>query len=334
MRRNLILLLVAACGHTSKVASPPITDPKPAAESPSDAGSPKSAESKPADAKPAAPEPIDIPLASGKTSYKLVSSGKGAKSVVKIDAKAGTKQALELAIDFAGKQVAPPELGGPQEDVAPTLVLASELEAGEADKDGVKFKLTFTGVDAKDRPGAKATKDQFKTELGILIGTVLAGSVSASGQIANTTLHVDKPTDKTMAALELVRISMMPLWPVLPTEAIGTGAKWRVTSTYTIADRLEATRTTDYEVVSHKGSAWELKAATKISGVAQTIKDTKFEKISGAGSFQGTLTDGVFAPTSTTKVTTDFTAHVTGPDAKVATITFHLDQAFAVAAKP
>lgn len=302
-----------------------MADPAPVAESKPEAAP---------EAKPAEPEPIDIPLATGKTTYKLVSAGKGAKTVAKIDAKAGAKQSLELAIDFSGRQVAPETLGGTQEDVAPTLVLASELEAGETDKDGVKFKLTFNGVDAKDRAGAKATKEQFKSELGILAGTVLAGSVSANGQLANLSLHVDKPTDKTLAALELIRISMMPMWPVLPTEAIGTGAKWRVTSTYTIADRLEATRTTDYEVVSRKGATWVLKASTKVSGETQTIKDTKFENIGGSGSFQGTLSEGVFVPTSTTKLTTDFTAHVTGPDAKVAAVKFHLDQALAVAAKP
>lgn len=286
------------------------------------------------EAKPAEPEPVDIQLAADKTSYKLLSSGRGKKEVLKIDAQAGTKQGLELSIDFAGKQVAPQNLGGTQEDVAPTLVLASELETGETDKDGVKFKLTFTGVDAKDRPGAKATKDQFKSDVAVLAGTVLAGSVSPSGQLANLSLHVDKPTDKTLAALELVRISLMPMWPVLPTEAIGVGAKWRVTSTYTIADRLEATRTANYEVVSRKGSTWVLKASTKISGNSQTIKDTTFEKIGGTGSFEGTLSDGVFVPTSTTTLKTDFTANVKGPDEKVVPVAIHLDQALAVAAKP
>lgn len=329
MRRYLLLTLVAACGHSAKPTTAPIVDPAPVADSKPEASSDKSPDSKPAVA-----DPIDVPIGAGKTSYKLISGGKGPKAQLKIDAKTGAKQVLDLAIDFAGKQVAPKELGGTQEEVAPTLVLASELEVGESDGDGRKFTLTVTGVDANDRPGAKTTKDKFKTELGILIGTVLGGSVSSSGQLANMTLHVEKPTDKTMAALELVRISLMPMWPVLPTEAIGVGAKWRTTSTYTIADRLQATRTTDYQVVSRKGSAWELKASTKISGEPQTIQDTKFEKIGGSGSFQGTLSEGVFTPTSSTKMTTDFTAHVNGPDSKVATIEFHLDQSLAVTAKP
>ena len=292
---------------------------------------------------PKDPDPIDVPLAFGKASYKLASAGKGQKAVIKIGTTAGTKQQLELALDFAGKQVAPAELGGTQEDVAPTLVLASDLEVGAVDTDGAKWKVTFTGIDARDRAGSKATKDQFKAELGVLAGVQLSGAVSPSGQVSNVSLHVQKPTDKTMAALELVRISMMPMWPVVPTEAIGVGAKWTVTTSYTIADRIEATQTTDYELVSHKGPTWVLKGKTKLAGKEQTIKETKFGKIAGDGGVDVTLTDGAFVPQSATKLTNDFTASVgDSTDPKKATdpkdktkkddtsVQFHLEQGLAV----
>lgn len=292
---------------------------------------------------PKVPDPIDVPLAFGKSTYKLASAGKGQKAVIKIGTTAGTKQQLELAVDFAGKQVAPAELGGTQEDVAPTLVLASDLEVGAVDADGAKWKVTFTSVDARDRAGSKATKDQFKAQLGVLAGVQLSGAVSPSGQLSNVSLHVDKPTDQTMAALELVRISMMPMWPVVPTEAIGVGAKWTVTTPYTIADRIEATQTTAYELVSHKGSTWLLKGKTKLTGKEQTIKETKFGKIAGDGVVEVTLTDGAFVPQSTTKLTNDFTASVgASTDPKTATdpkdktkkedtsVQFHLEQGLTV----
>jgi hypothetical protein len=332
MRRTLIALLVttaaASCGHPAKSTTPPPTLPEdkkpdaaPVAEAPKPAPPPKD------------PDPIDVPLAMGKATYKLASAGKGQKAVIKIGAAQGTKQQLELALDFAGKQVAPADLGGEQSDVAPTLVLASALEVGAADPDGSRFKVTFTGVDARDRAGAKATKDQFKTELAVLAGVELSGAVSATGQQSNLSLHVAKPTDKTMAALELVRISMMPLWPIVPTEAIGVGAKWTVTTTYTIADRIEATQTTDYEVVSHKGPAWVLKGKTKLEGKEQTIKETKFEKIGGSGGVDVTLTEGTFVPQSSTKLANDFTASVPSGDAKDSkptSVSFHLEQGLAV----
>lgn len=329
MRRTLIALLIAgfgaACGGPAKPTTPPPTlpedkkpEPAPVAEAPKPTPPPKD------------PDPIDVPITTGKATYKLASAGKGQKAVIKIGGTQGAKQQLELAVDFAGKQIAPQDLGGTQEDVAPTLVLASDLEVGDVDKDGAKFKVTFTGVDARDRAGSKATKEQFKKSLDVLAGVQLSGQVAPSGQLSNLSLHVQKPNDQTMAALELVRISLMPMWPIVPTEAIGVGAKWTVTTTTSIADRIEATQTTDYEVVSHKGNAWVLKGKTKLDGKDQQIKDTKFEKIAGTGGVDMTLTDGAFVPQSAAKVSNDFTASVMA-DSKPASVQFHLEQGFAVA---
>jgi hypothetical protein len=340
MRRTLTLfVLVAGCGHPAKSTTPPppLTDPAPVDPVASPAGEPTPAP-KPAPP-PKDPDPVDVPLATAAATYKLVTPGKGAKTVLKVGSATGTKQTIALAVDFAGKQIAPAEAGGTQEDVAPTLVLACDLEVGEASADGTKFQLAITGVDARDRPGAKATSDQFKTELGVLAGTKMSGTVSPSGQVSNLSLHVDKPTEKTMAALELIRISMMPMWPVLPTEAIGVGAKWQTTADYTIADRIKTKQTTTFEVAAHKGTAWTIKATTKIKGDDQKIGETNFEKIGGTGSFEGTLTDGVFVPVTTTKLVTDFTASLatppttTDPHPKPTAVQFHLDQALAVTPK-
>jgi hypothetical protein len=329
MRRTLIALLIAACsaacGGPAKPTTPPPTlpedkkpEPAPVAEAPKPTPPPKD------------PDPIDVPITMGKSTYKLASAGKGQKAVIKIGGTQGAKQQLELAVDFAGKQVAPADLGGTQEDVAPTLVLASDLEVGDVDKDGAKFKVTFTGVDARDRAGAKQTKEKFKQQLDGLAGVQLSGQVAPSGQMSNVSLHVQKPNDPTMAALELVRISLMPMWPIVPTEAIGVGAKWTVTTTTSIADRIEATQTIDYEVVSHKGNAWVLKGKTKLGGKDQTIKDTKFEKIAGTGGVDMTLSDGAFVPQSASKVVNDFTASVMAGTTP-ASVQFHLEQGFAVA---
>jgi hypothetical protein len=342
MRRTLIALLVASaasCGGPAKPTTPPPTLPDdkkpevvaPVAEAPKPAPPPKD------------PDPIDVPLVYGKATYKLASTGKGQKAVIKIGSAAETKQQLELAVDFAGKQVAPVELGGTQQDVAPTLLLGSDLEVAAADADSTKWKITFINIDARDRPGAKSTKDQFKAELGVLAGVTLSGAVSPSGQLSNVSLHVPKPDPKTMFALELVRISMMPMWPIVPTEAIGVGAKWTVTAPYMIADRFEATQTTDFELVSHKGPTWVLKGKTKLAGKEQTIKETKYGKIAGDGGIDLTLTDGAFVPQSATKLTNEFTASNGGStDPKKATdpndktkkddpsVQFHLEQALAV----
>ena len=336
MRRTLIALLISSaassCGGSPKPTTPPpqLPDDK----KPDVVAAPEPAKPVPP---PKDPDPIDVPLELGTALYKLTSSGKGTKAVIKIAATTGMTQQVELALDFAGKQIAPAELGGTQEDVAPTLVLASDVVVGDVGADGSKFKVTVTGIDARDRKGAKATKDQFKSELAVLTGIQMSGSVSPSGQISGMSLHVQKPTPTTMAALELIKISMMPMWPLVPNEAIGVGAKWTVTTPYVIANQIKATQITDYEVVSHKGTAWVIKGKTKLNGDDQTVKENRFEKIGGSGGVDVTLSDGVFMPTSATTLVNDFSTSVaTGQDPKDKTkktlVQFHLEQGLAVGA--
>ena len=336
MRRPLIALLIssaaASCGGPSKPTTPPPQLPED--KKPDVVAAPEPAKPAPP---PKDPDPIDVPLELGSSSYKLASAGKGTKTVIKIAATTGMTQQIELALDFAGKQIAPAELGGTQEDVAPTLVLASNVVVGDVGADGSKFKVTVTGIDARDRKGAKATKDQFKSELGILNGIQMSGAVSPSGQISGMSLHVDKPTANTMAALELIKISMMPMWPLVPTEPIGVGAKWTVTTPYVIANQIKATQVTAYEVVSHTGVAWVIKGKTKLNGDDQTVKENKFEKIGGSGGVEVTLTDGVFMPTSATTLVNDFSTSVAaGQDpkdkGKKTLVQFHLEQGLAVGA--
>lgn len=317
MRTILIALLVAACGGPSKPTTPPPQlpedkKPEPVAEAPKPAPPPKD------------PDPIDVPLQFGVATYKLTNPGKGQKSVIKIAGTTGTKQQLAFNIDFAGKQTASAALGGDVADVAPTLVLNSDVEVGDVTADASKFKVTFSGVDARDREGAKKKAAEFKDALQGLQGVTLAATVASNGQISDATLHVQKPVDTTLAALELVKVSLFPMWPIVPKEAVGVGAKWTVTAPGAVVGTIAADVVTDYEVVSHKGTAWVLKAKTKVDGKDQSIGPNQFKKIGGTGDADITLDTG-FIPKATTKVANDFTAA-----AGDQTITFHLEQQLAV----
>src|SRR5262245_35189719 len=105
MRRPLLIAVLAACGGTSK---PPPTAPLPG-EAKATAAPAPAAETKPAaepvEAKPAPPpSPVEVKIPAAQTTVKVVSGGKGKKEAVRYTAKPGTKQAIELAMDFAGKQ--------------------------------------------------------------------------------------------------------------------------------------------------------------------------------------------------------------------------------------
>jgi hypothetical protein len=133
------------------------------------------------------------------------------------------------------------------------------------------------------------------------------------------------------------------MWPVLPTEPVAPGAKWTVTTTQKLADQLDVTQTTDYQLVSHKGNAWVIKGTTKITGADQDISaaqggpKTKVGKISGTGTTDATISAGTLSPSSKQHLETSFEATVTAPDkdGKEQTISlkFELKQGNAVTSK-
>lgn len=338
MRRSLfVFLIAAACGGSQKSTTPPPPLPEPKAET-------KPAEPPKEDVaqEPQEPEvpqgPVDLTLPAPDVTVKLVSPGKGKRVALKHTSKAGDKQSVELTMDFAGKQTAPPELGGSSEQVAPTVVLLADVESKEVASDGATtFHMTISGVDARDVAGSQTPSAAFKDELLSLTGATIQGSVHPNGSTSDLVLHVEKPDAHTLGAMGLIKLSLMPLWPVLPAEKIGPGAKWTVTQTAKVADQLEVTQTTNYELVSKKGKVWTIKGTTKISGAEQEIGDDNqkatFNGIGGSGTTEATINEGTLLPALKQSVKTDFTATAEpAPDKKVSLV-FHLEQANAVTPK-
>jgi hypothetical protein len=339
MRRSLFLVLVAvaACGGKQKSTTPPppLPEPKTAEAKPAEP-----AKQEPKEAQPQVPTgPVELTLPAPKVTVKLVSPGKGKKAPLKLTSKAGDKQVVELTLDFAGEQQFPAELGGTSKQVAPTVVLVADVEAKEVATDGAtKFQMTISGVDARDVPGAKSTGAEFKEELTSLNGATIHGAVNANGAISDLTFRVEKPDQRTAGAMDLVGMSLMPMWPVLPAEAIGPGAKWTVTQTAKVAGQLEVTHTTDYQLVSKKGKEWMIKGTTKVTGAEQQIGDgvqkATFGGISGSGSKEATIAEGALLPSAKQSVKTDFTATAEpAPNQKVSLV-FHLEQTNGITPKP
>jgi len=333
MRRSLFVILVAAsaCGGSQKSTTPPPPLPEPQAEA-KPAEPPKAEEPKAAEAPPVPKGPVELTLPAPQVTVKLVSPGKGKKAKLAVAPKAGDKQAIELTLDFAGKQSLAGQ--GEQQNIAPTVVLLADAEAKEVADGTTKFQLTISGVDARDVAGAQNTGEEFKEELQTLTGATIAGAVNANGSTSDLTLRVEKPDQKTLGAMDLLGMSLMPMWPVLPAEPIAPGAKWTVTQTATVAGRLAVTHTTDYQLVSKKGKVWTIKGNTKVTGSEQEIEQAKFGGIAGTGSTEATLNEGSLLPAAKRSVKTDFTATAeAGPDQKVSLV-FHLEQANGITVKP
>lgn len=316
MRRVLLLLVVAAgCGGKQKSTTPPPPLPEPKAEAPKPAEAPKKEEPPP----PAGP--ISITLEAPKVTTKLVNAGKGKKAPLKIAPKQGFKQQVELALDFRGKTTGGI---GDAEDVMHTVVLSGEAEVKAVDKDGnADFQLTVSTTDARTASGASMPLDQAKQVVGSLQGMLISGTIHPDGSTGDIKLSVDKPQQMTQGAITLIKMAM-PTLPIVPKEPIANGAKWQVTTTGKLADQLPVTQTTEYQLVSHKGNTWTIKATTKVTGTEQTIDTpaqgqqpatkTKFSKISGKGSLESTITEGALYPTLKTELQTGFTVTLSAAD--------------------
>ena len=192
--------------------------------------------------------------------------------------------------------------------------------------------MTVSGVDTKDKPGQKVSSADFKAELSSLIGATIAGSVGADGAQSDLKLRIEKPDAKAGGALEFVKLSLMPMWPVLPTKPVGAGAKWTVTSSQKIAEQLEIKKVVSYELVSNKNGTWTIKGTTKITGEEQTVQGAKLGSIDGKGSSEVTMTDGALVPSHKQSMATSFTITVTPPEgapggSQPIMIKFHVEQA-------
>ena len=217
----------------------------------------------------------------------------------------------------------------------PTVVLAGNAETKTVDKDGnAEYALTITKTDARAVTGSMVPIDKFKEILASTNGVVLGGTVAANGATGEVTMKLEKQGEASGQVLELVRLTL-PAWPPLPTEPVGVGARWQATTPTKLADRLDVTQVTEYELVSYKNNVWTIKGTTKITGADQVMQGGKITKIAGTGTTDITFVDGALYPSQKTAVEATFIA--SEPDAKPgatpATLDFNVKIGGAITAK-
>jgi hypothetical protein len=292
-----ILALAAACGGTS---TPPPAPPM--AAEPTQASMPPPTEPEPPPPEPAPPSgPIELKIPALQTTVKLVSGGKGKKQVLRYTPRPGTRQAVELAVDFAARQ-------DTDEQIIHTFVLTGEADIKAVDKNGTaEYAVAITGGDARPQPGSRIPLDELKAVLASLSGLTIAGTLGSNGAAGDVTLRIAQPPLHAEDALEMIRLTF-PTLPVLPREPVGVGAKWQSTTAAKAVDRIEVTHVTNYEVTAHQGSTWMFKGTTKVAGNDQDIVDSKVSAIGGSGTSETTIEDGALYPTHKASLETRFKA--------------------------
>jgi hypothetical protein len=338
---SLVLsIAVAACGGPKKPSSVPVLPDEAKAEpAPPDKPADKPVEKTPPPP-PAPTGPIEVTVPAPQMTVKLVSPGKGKRVALKFTPKVGSKQQVELALDFAEQQKAPAELGGDSVNALPTVVLVGDAEVKDVDKDGkATYQLTISSTDVRDAQKQVPAQllEKSRSVLATLTGLTIGGTIGANGTSSDVTLHVDKPAVETRSALDMIRLTL-PRWPMLPTEPVGIGAKWQVVTSLKVLDKVDVTQTTDYELVKHEASTWTIKGTTKVSGVDQELEGAKLSKIGGTGAVDVALVDGLLYATIKSEIATGFSASMTGPDAtgaqQTVTLVVDLKQGAQITPKP
>lgn len=303
MNRVSIVLLAAAAAACGGNKPKPTTTPLPADQPVAEAPKPD-----PTPAPEPAPQqlpPLEVKVPAPTVTVKLVSGGRGKKAPIRYTVAAGSKQQVELAMDFSSKQTME---GQTEEQVVPTVVLTGEAEAKAAGADGkTEYALAVASTDARDVKGSQIPVDKFKVALASLSGLVISGAVDANGTAGDVTLRIEKPDPLSAGALDLIRLTL-PQFPVLPKEPVGVGAKWQATTSAKLADKLDVTQVTTYELTAKKGTTYTIKGTTKVTGKDQDVAGGKISKISGSGTSQVTLVDGQLFPAHTSSLETAFTA--------------------------
>lgn len=306
-RLSWILVVAAACGSSPKPATaplPPDNAAKPPAAAQAPAAKPEAGTdgNEAAAAEPPTPSgPVEVKIPAPQTTVKMVSDGSGKKQPLRYTAKPGAKQDVEVAMDFAGRQ-------DTEEDVVPTIVLTGQAETRAVDKDGgAEFVLRVNGVDVRAVAGSAAPIEKFRAVLGSLSGLTIGGKRGATGAAGEVTMRIENPPRHAGDALELIRLTF-PTLPVLPTQALGVGARWQSTTSAKLADKLDVTQVTDYEVVAHQGTTWTIKGTTKVSGKDQQIENATVSGISGTGTSETTIAEGALYPIHKASLETQFKA--------------------------
>ena len=341
IRVSILAVVLAACGNKAKGPElAPLPPDNPVAEVTPDAAVEEPTPDVPV--RPAPVGPLQVTLPAPAITVKLVNGGKGKKTPLKLSAKAGGKQEVELALDFGITQSAdvPVDDKGKTErqsqaDIVPTVVLGGNAEVKAIESDGrATYALTITKTDARAVPNSQVPLDKFKPILESVVGLTLSGSVGPNGATGETKLELEKQGEASAQVIELVGLTLPP-WPPFPAEPIGEGAKWTATRTLKLAGRLDVTQTTDYQLVSYKNNTWTIKGTTKITGADQTMQGGKITKIAGTGTTEITLVDGALFPTQKSVLAATFTASEPDPkpDTKVAKLDFLVNIGSAVTAK-
>jgi hypothetical protein len=196
---------------------------------------------------------------------EILSTGTGEKTQLRFTPVVNSRQTSTLTLKLDIKEGMSISL--------PTTKLTLEVVVTQVDANGdIHFDFTYKNVDLLAEPGEpREAINALRPSLTPLIG--LSGSivVNSRGQTKRTQINLPPELDPTAKQIfEQLSTSLDQFYAPLPEEAVGTGARWRVSQDLNV-NGIQLTQSAIYELVSNQNNVLDLMVLVEQEALPQAV---------------------------------------------------------------
>jgi len=202
----------------------------------------------------------------------VLDRGSGPRTELRYALTPGDEQLVALRVLTRISQVVgddPPRSGS-----SPAITFGLRSTVTDVAADGViTATYVYESVDVGDGSATDASAEQIREQIEPIIGLVGTLTMTAQGQVLSSDVAVPPDAPSTITTLvEQLSEQASALAVPFPAEAIGTGGRWKATSTATL-NGITLSQASTYEVEKIKGSRVELTSRIVQHAKRQTYTD-------------------------------------------------------------
>jgi hypothetical protein len=202
---------------------------------------------------------------------ELLDPGQGQRQELRLQPTADTQQTITMTMEM---DISTAVSGQPAPAIAfPASVMTMDVAVTQVDPNGdIHYQFTYTDADIVADPNfPPAVLNSMRSAMEPLIGLSGTYVVNPRGIIKSANVDIPEQGDPmTQQMLEQFSNSLDQFSSPLPEEAVGIGAKWRVSSSPNIGG-MELNQTTTYELVDLQDNVATLKVNVEQQAGSQAI---------------------------------------------------------------
>ncbi len=199
---------------------------------------------------------------------QVISPGTGSREQLRLRPAIGSRQTSTITLKL--------DPGGELSGLIPTIKLTLDLLVTQVDANGdIHFRFSYKNLDVVAEPGSLGDSEAanlMRSALNPLIGINGTVVLDNRGKTKITNLDLPRELDvESRQLFEQISSSLEQLSSPLPEEAVGLGARWRVSQALTIGG-INLRQDAIYEIVSLENNLIQLKVLMEQEAPAQAIK--------------------------------------------------------------